>query len=260
MDKSIVKLFALLEVLSKADRPRGVSELARELNLTKTNVHRLLRTLEMNNFVRRTGRVSRYELTLKLWELGSRTVARLDIKRVSAQFLSRLASQTQETVHLSIPDGLEVVYIDKIESPAPVRAHTTIGARAPLYCVGTGKAMLAFLPPDVVSGLEDKLERHTETTITDMTELQTELARIRSQGYAEYRGEWRDGVNGVAAPIRNMDGTVVAAIGIAGPDSRLRSEMFADIAPLVLKAASDISARIGFHPVAESTAPETHQQ
>jgi DNA-binding IclR family transcriptional regulator len=248
VDKSIVKLFALLEALANADQPRGVSELARELNLTKTNVHRLLRTLEINNFVRRTGRVSRYELTLKLWELGTRVVARLDIKKVSAHFLSQLASQTHETVHLSVPDGMEVVYIDKIESPAPVRAHTTIGARAPLYCVGTGKAMLAFLPAETIANLEGKLERHTANTIADMPRLEVEMARIREQGYAEYQGEWRDGVNGVAAPIRDMHGNVVAAVGIAGPDSRLKPEMFASVAPLVLNAAAAISEQLGYKP------------
>jgi IclR family transcriptional regulator, KDG regulon repressor len=246
MDKSIVKLFALLDALANADQPRGVSELARELNLTKTNVHRLLRTLEMSNFVRRTGQVSRYELTLKLWELGTRVVARLDIKKVSAHFLSQLANQTQETVHLSVPDGMEVVYIDKIESPAPVRAHTTIGARAPIYCVATGKAMLAFFPPESIASLEGKLERYTATTITDIRDLEAELARIRQQGFAEYQGEWRDGVNGVAAPIRDMHGNVIAAVGIAGPDARLRPEMFASAAPLVLNAATAISAELGY--------------
>lgn len=248
MDKSITKMFALIEVLSRSEQPRGVSELARELSFTKTNVHRLLRTLEANGFARRTGELGRYELTLKLWELSSRVVARIDVKKESAGFLSRLANVTQETVHLSIPDGMEVVYIDKIESTEPVRASTTIGARAPIYCVATGKAILAFMPPEQIANLEGQLKRHTDTTITDMGALQKELAQIRRQGFAEYQAEWRDGVNGIAAPIRDMSGAVVAAVGIAGPATRLTPETFPRLAPLIVDAAAAISRQLGYHP------------
>jgi len=248
VDKSITKMFALIEVLSRSEQPRGVSELARELSFTKTNVYRLLRTLEANGFARQTGELGRYELTLKLWELGTRLVSRLDVKKESAGFLSRLASATQETVHLSIPDGMEAVYIDKIESAEPVRAFTKIGARAPIYCVATGKAMLAFMPPEQIAKLKSQLKRHTDTTITDMTTLQKELAQIRRQGFAEYRAEWREGVNGIAAPIRDMNGTVVAAVGIAGPATRLTPETFPRVAPLIVDAAAAISQRLGYSP------------
>lgn len=248
VDKSITKMFALLEVLSRSEHPRGVTELARQLSLTKTNVHRLLRTLEINGFVVRRGESGRYELTLKLWELGSHVLSRVDVKKESSGYLSILAAQTQETVHLSIPEGMEVVYIDKIESVEPVRAFTKIGARAPIYCVATGKAMLAFMPPERIDSLEGKLEPHTSTTITEMSLLRTELAKIRQQGYAEYRAEWHEGVNGIAAPIRDMQGSIVAAVGIAGPASRLTPDDFGRLAPLIVDAATGISRQLGYQP------------
>lgn len=245
-------MFVLIEALTRSEQPRGVSELARELSFTKTNVHRLLRTLEANGFARRKGELGRYELTLKLWELSSRIVARIDVKEESASHLARLASLTQETVHLSIPDGMEVVYIDKIESVEPVRAFTKIGARAPIYCVATGKAMLAFMPPDQIASLEGQLKAYTDRTITDIDALRQELAQIRRQGYAEYRAEWREGVNGIAAPIRDMNGSIVAAVGIAGPATRLTPNIFPRLAPLIVDAASAISRQLGYYPASAS--------
>ncbi|MBM6583248.1 IclR family transcriptional regulator [Microvirga sp. BT689] len=259
MDKSVTKMFALIEALAGSEQPRGVTELARELALTKTNVHRLLRTLEANGFARRVGELGRYELTLKLWELSSQVVARLDVKKESAGFLARLSEMTQETVHLSVRDGFDVVYIDKIESAEPVRAFTKVGSRAPLYCVGTGKAMLAFLPPEQIASLEGRLERYTDTTITDFGALQEELAQVRSQGFAVYRAEWRDGVNSIAAPIRDHSGSVIAAVGIAGPATRLQPNAFPRLAPLVVDTAAAISRRLGYRPTGDATGSNIDQ-
>lgn len=240
-------MFVLIDAMTRSEKPRGVSELARELSFTKTNVHRLLRTLEKNGFARRTSELGRYEMTLKLWELGSRIVTRIEVKKESAGFLSRLANLTRETVLLSIPAGMEVIYVDKIESNEPVRAHTKIGARAPIYCVATGKAMLAYMPPAQIQDLDGLLEPHTESTITNIEALIEELAQIRRQGYAEYRAEWREGVNGIAAPIFDMNGSVVAAVGISGPATRLTPDRFRQLSPLIVDTAAAISRQLGYN-------------
>ncbi len=112
-----------------------------------------------------------------------------------------LADKTGETVHLSVFIENVVVYIDKIDSPQPVRAYSQIGKSAPAYCVATGKVLLAFQSEGVIARVCESLEQHTSRTITDPEELQRELARIRQLGYAINRGEWREGSAAWALPF-----------------------------------------------------------
>lgn len=247
-NSTFVNGLALLEALARAGAARGVSDLARELGLTKSNVHRLLRTLADHGYVHNPGAAGRYEITLKLWELGARALDGLDVKAVAFPFMEELAALSGETVHLSVLDQGEVVYVDKVDSPRPVRAYSRIGGRAPAYCVATGKALLAHAPEAVVAAVTKRLEPHTAGTITDPAALRAELQRIRRTGYAVNRGEWREGVGGAAAPIRDAGGQVVAAIGISGPTDRLRPRTLKRLVPAVVAAASAVSARLGWRP------------
>ena len=137
MDKTFVKGLTLLELLAKSTKERGVSELAREMGLTKSNVHRLLTTLQAQGYVRQLPHNSAYELTSKLWELGGLVRSRLDVGKVSHGPMAALENATGESVHLSIMDGYDVVYVDKLDGTHPIKAYTTIGGRAPVWCVAT---------------------------------------------------------------------------------------------------------------------------
>lgn len=249
MNTTFVNGLALLEALARAGEPSGVSELARQLQLTKSNVHRLLQTLNERGYVRNLGATGRYEVTLKLWELGVEVLDKLDVKRVAFEPMERLVALTGETVHLSILDHGEVVYIDKVDSPQPVRAYSKVGGRAPAYCVATGKALLAHASPATVSAVARELRSHTANTITDAAELRAELKRVLDAGYAINRGEWREGVCGVAAPIRDGRGSVIAAIGISGPVDRLKPRVAKQFAPAVVEVARSISSRLGWNGV-----------
>lgn len=240
MDKTLTKGLALLEVLSQEEAPVGITELARALSLTKSNVHRLLGTLVACGYVETAG--GKYSATLKLWQVGSPVLRRLEIKSVARPHLDQLAEATRETVHLSILDGDEVLYIDKIDSPQPVRAYSEIGGKAPAYCVATGKALLAFRAMDVPL---PKLVPHSRATIVDPLRLRVELEAIRARGYAINKGEWRDSVHGAAAPIWGSGGAVIAAVGISGPADRLTSVALRKMIPLVTRAARDISTKMG---------------
>lgn len=250
MDTTLLKGLRVLEWMARAERPCGATELAKALDLTKSNAHRILKTLQTAGFVRHHGENGRYAMTFKLWELGQLAVTRLDLKLESRNAMSWLAAQSRETVHLSILDGQEVVYLDKIESQEPVRAYTTVGGRAPCYAVATGKALLAWQPPEVRDKVMQHLERFTASTLADAALLGPELARIREQGFAVNLGEWRESVGGVAAPIRDAEGEVVAAIGISGPRIRITAERVAPLAALVIEAAASISGRLGYRKAA----------
>lgn len=261
MDKSLVKGLNLITALARSEEPRGVSDLARALGLTKSNVHRLLQTLVAQGFVRHDAERGAYEPSLRIWELGTLVMARVDVRRAAAPLMARLGAATGESVHLSVLDGIEVVYIAIVESSHPVRAYSRAGRRTPAHCVATGKALLAHAPEALVAEAAEAASRlgpFTPRTITARKPLEDELARIRRVGHAVNRGERSETVRGVAAPIRGADGRVVAAIGVAGPAERLRPSIMRELAPDVMAAAAEISALIGgapWEPVAAEAGP-----
>jgi DNA-binding IclR family transcriptional regulator len=244
MNNTLIKGLQLLEFLARSDSALGVTELATSLELGKSNVHRLLQALVDLGYVRKDETRGMYQATLKLWELGTALEGRLTIKSAAHNAMERLLRNTRETVHLSVLDGDEVVYIHKLDSPEPVRAYSEIGGRAPAYCVGTGKAILAWQNETYLQQLSRRLTRHTEKTITNPAELMQELERIRSAGYAVNRGEWRETVWGVAAPILNSEGNVLAAIGVSGPSARIKPTHIKRLAADVMEAAENVSGRL----------------
>jgi DNA-binding IclR family transcriptional regulator len=249
MDKTFLKGLTLLEAIARSERACGVTELAEMLQLNKSNVHRLLQGLVHQGFARKAAGTGRYELTMKLWELGSHVLSRLDVRQVAQPFLEGLAKKTSETVHLSVLDGIEVLYVAKIDSPQPVRAYTTVGGRAPAQCVATGKVQLAWADSEHVAQVKSALRAYTSKSITRSRDLEAEFERIRSQGYAINRGEWREQVCGVAAPIRDASGAVVAAIGLSGPADRLKPRRMKEWGSSVMQAASQISELLGYAPI-----------
>jgi DNA-binding IclR family transcriptional regulator len=246
MDTTLLKGLTVLEALAASREPRGVTDLANELGMLKSNVHRLLQTLAHRGYVRKDAASGRYECTLKVWELGALLAERLDVRRAARPHVAALAERTSETVHLSVLDGADVLYVDKAESPQPVRAYSRVGGRAPAYCVATGKALLAHAPDEIVTELSAALVRHTPRTITDPDVLRKELRRVREVGYAVNRGEWRETVGGLAAPIFDVNRAAIAAIGLSGPTDRLNTNRMREWAPLVMAAASAISRELGF--------------
>lgn len=247
MDKTLLKGLTVLETLAGSERPRGVTDLAAELGLVKSNVHRVLKTLEAAGYVTRGRDAATYAPSLKLWMLGSQIHARSDVAAEAQPFLQALAAASRETVHLSVLDDRDVIYLAKIDSPEPVRAYTVLGGRAPASCVATGKVLLAHLPASQQAAHAVGLEAYTPRTITDSAELLQALAVIRAKGFGVNLGEWRETVRGVAAPIRNAMGTVLAAVGVSGPSERLTQKRIGELVPHVIEAADRISAALGYH-------------
>ena len=245
METTVVKGFHMLEALVRSEKPCGVTELATTCGLSKSNAHRLLRTLEDCGYVRQDPLSRTYDATLRMWELGVRVFRRINLRAVAADHLQRLAEQTGESVHLSVLDNNEVLYIDKVDSMHAVRAFIGIGDRAPAYCTATGKAMLAFSPPRTVKEATRTMKRFTPLTHVDHAVLDADLERIRVQGYSMTGGEWQAGVLGIAAPIRSFADIVVGGVGIAGPETRMRQADFDQQVTAVLATAAAISKSLG---------------
>lgn len=247
MDKTLLKGLMVLETISRLDgEAQTLEQIAAEVGLTRSNTHRTLQTLAHAGYVRRDAETGTYRCTLKMFELGARQLAGMDARRLAPPFMRELARETHETVHLSVLDGLDVVYVDKIDSAQPLHAYSTVGGRAPAYAVATGKALLAFQAADYIEHYGNAVHKHTEDTHISIPALKQELADVARIGYAMNRGEWRHGIGGIAAPVFNGLDKVVAAIGISGPLERLTNQKMAQFAPLVQQAARELSAHMGY--------------
>lgn len=246
MDKAFVKGLRLLETLALSERPRGITELANELKFTKSNVHRLLMTLQSQGYVRQIPPHSTYELTTKIWALGSHVIHRMDLIKIARPVMAKLMQVTGETIHLSILEDTDVVYVDKIESEHHIRAHTSVGMRAPAFTMATGKAMLAQLPDHYLERFKPHFRRYTPTTRMTIEELREDIAVARSQGYSYVlHGEWREGIAACACAIVGRSGELVGAIGMSGPDTRVKRKQIKEYSVHVVEAARAIGAALG---------------
>jgi IclR family KDG regulon transcriptional repressor len=246
MEQTVQKALNLLEALVRSDGPRRLTELSRELGLTKPNVYRLLSTLSILGYVKKDPVTTLYSPTLKLWEMGSMLVRDIDLQSVAGPRLRRLGEDTRESVQLAVWDGGYVVYIDKVDSTQPLKAITSIGSRVPATVVSTGKAMLAWMQGNSLDAAFEHVKRYTPMTMTRRKDIERDLEETRERGYAVNRGEFRVGVCGIAAPVRDRGGNIVAAIGVWGAEKSILGARREELAHMTVSAARDISREMGF--------------
>jgi len=250
MEQTVQKALNLLEALVRSDQPRRLTELSRQLGLTKPNVYRLLSTLSILGYVKKDPTTSLYSPTLKLWEMGSMLVRDIDLQTAAGPRLRRLCEEARESVQLAVFDAGYVVYVDKVDSSQPLTAITSIGSRVPATVVSTGKAMLAWLGHECLDVAVEQVKRYTPLTMIRRDDIERDLEETRSRGYAVNRGEFRLGVCGIAAPVRDRGGIVVAAIGVWGAEKSILGARREELAHMTVAAARDISREMGFVEVA----------
>ena len=245
VDKTVVKSINLLEILAEANEPVGVTELSKILGFTKSNAHRILQTWQYLGYVQACPKSGKYKMSLKIWEIANQVIDKLNLRDIALPHMRELLQKCNETVHLSVLDGAEVIYIDKLDSNHPVGAYSSIGGRAPAYCVATGKVLLAHRSEETIAKVAENMEQFTANTIHTYPSLISEMEKIRKNGYSLNLGEWRSSVRGLGAPIRTQSG-VIAAIGISGPVERLKKKTLTLFAPEVVAAANKISTQLGY--------------
>jgi IclR family KDG regulon transcriptional repressor len=252
MDKSLVKALRVIEALAVSDSPRGVTELASQLGYQKSNIHRILNTLLEQGYVVRFDAGSLYQLNYKLFEIGSRMVSRMRLSEVARPYLQKIVKKTGESAHIMIYHNGEIIYLDKIENNAPIRASADPGLRAPAYCVASGKALLAYRPAEDVRAVLRKVRAHTPLTITDPDVLRAEMEQVRVRGYATNREGWRVGVAGAAAPVLVGRDNAIAALAILGPADRLDDAKLMAAGKVLAKTAAELSRKLGYDPSAKA--------
>jgi len=240
VDSTLSKGLQILEALARSDGRKGVTELSRELNLTKSNTFRLLQTLTTLGYVKHSEDKS-YSPTMKVWQVGQSVLGTLNLPKIAEPQISMLSKATGEAVYLAVPDGLSVIYIDLVESTKPIRSFTAKGGSAPMHCVATGKALLAEHYHKLRPQIRDRLTKYTDKTITSLKRLDADMAATQERGHAIDVGEYRERIHSYGAAIHLPNGEAIAAIGISVPDVNLTDGRDAEICDLVMQAAREIS-------------------
>ncbi|WP_210576994.1 IclR family transcriptional regulator [Streptomyces sp. GESEQ-4] len=244
--KSVTRSLRILEAVAQ-HQPVTVGELTKLFGLPKSTVQRTLVTLAEAGWLR----ANRKDTTR--WEIGARVLAvRPAALQGSSLFAAarepmiRLRDAVNETIHLSVPDALQcMVVVDRVDCDHPVRTFHTIGDTSPLHATAVGRSILAHLPKhDVEELITQGLERFSDTTPADPDELRAELDRIRTDGYAVNRNQYRQGVCALAAPVLDESGTPLAAVAISMPDSRYDEDRAPEWGGLVTDTAAEISGRL----------------
>lgn len=245
MSKTIHLALDLLETMADGGAPARLTELATALDQAKPTIHRALAALEERGYVVQLPD-ERYRLGVRCLELGSSSAEVLDVRAVARPHIEALSQETDENVHLAIYDRGDVVYVDKVDSAQPVAPRSRVGTRAPATAVATGRATLAFqTQAEVERVLARPLPQYTPRSITDPDEMMELLEQIRVTGVAINQSSWREGVCGLAAPVRDHTGVVVASVGCCMPEVRFPESRRPELAAAVLGAAAEISRQLG---------------
>jgi len=244
---SVASALLLLKTFSEDEAELGISSMAKRLGLAKSTVHRLAVTLASEGFLEQNQENGRYRLGLSLFALGVLVRRRMDVSNLGMLLLRALRDLTQESVHLAILSEDSIVYLYNVEGVQAIGARSYLGARKPAFCTSEGRVLLAFgSAQQVQAALAEPLVARTPKTVTDPKALLKLFDEVHRLGYAIDDEESESGMRGVAAPIRNISGTVVAAVGLAGPVQRLTKKKLHHLSLQVIDTADAVSARMGY--------------
>jgi DNA-binding IclR family transcriptional regulator len=244
--KSAGRALDILEELAREQDGLTFTELQQHLALPKSSLHELLSVLVDRSYVKADGTTRRYRLGTRVWEVGQAYIQHRHIVDEARPAMNDIVALLNETVQLSVLDGLENVYLAKVDCSHPLRLQTDVGKRFPAHATAVGKVLLAHVPSqDLARRLrEQPLPRLTEQTITDPDRLAADLARVRSQGFA---ADWEEGMAGlrcVAVPIRDHRG-VLAAMSASIPVARATPSQMATALRLLAKESLQVSRQLG---------------
>lgn len=242
---SLEKGIRILELLARHGE-LSVSEAARLMDTNRAGSHRFIATLKDLGYVEKNS-AGKYQPTLKIMNLATKVANRFEIRRIAKPYMHRLSMMFKETINLGLFKNQEIIHIDKIDSLEVLRMDSALGDKAPAYCTGLGKSILAFLPEHELTHYIDNtdLVALAPNTITDKKEFLAELARIRQNGYALDDEEMTIGLRCIAAPIFDHNAYPAYAISISGPAMRLTHRALEDMKEILLTASRELSTAMG---------------
>jgi DNA-binding IclR family transcriptional regulator len=243
VDSALGKGLRVLEALATAEGPVRLSRLATDLGLQKSSMHRVLRSLIELGYASQDPGTELYTATLKVWELGSAVVGALPVKRAASTILHELHRRTGETVSLSVLDGDDVLYLDKLVSPRPAGFTTRVGSRVPAPLTAAGRAMLAY--EDDPRAVVERVASAVGADVLDVAKAMADVGRAREVGYVVGHGRRERGIVGIAVAVPGPDGRAAAGLTVSAPTRRVDDAGREDIIDALAIAAAGLGEAVG---------------
>jgi DNA-binding IclR family transcriptional regulator len=242
--QSVDRAAALLKAIANSRRPPTLAELAEQTGLNRSTAWRLLATLDRHGLIEHDPVSQRYSVGYAILQIAAGGDHEALVRRARPA-VERLANSTGETASLAIAKRFELVYVDQVEAPH-VMSPNWLGRPAPLHATSSGKAFLAWLPPEERAVLTSgRLARYTPMTITTRSALEAELAEVRERGYSICVGELEQTLWGVSSAILNGRGRPIAIVNVWGPEHRVQRQRLPEIGRDAIRAAGEITTLLG---------------
>ena len=243
-DTPTMRLFALLEVIAARDQLVSLQGLAEETGLPKPTLHRMLQQLEGAGLLQREGDGRHYSTGVRLRRLAENLLLNNSWHGARHVVLRALVDEIGESCNLTALAGSEVVYLDRVETPAPLRFYLHPGSRVPVHCSASGKMVLSQMTPAQRRRLlaHAPLERFTPTTLTDPARIDKELGHVRRDGYAIDNQEFLPGLLCVAVLVPAPSGRSNLCLAVQAPSIRLSPQKALALLPALRRAATAIAA------------------
>lgn len=244
--KSLQKALSILECFTVSRPELGITEIGEILELNKSNVHNIISTFEKCGYIQKNPKTNKYQLGYRILELSRVINAHLGLSDIVSPIIKKLADDLDEIVYFAIPREHMVLYIEGAYPSVALNIRTMLGETAEMYCTSLGKAMLAFMPPDVSVQCiaKQSMVTFTHNTITDRAVLISELNEIRRCGYSIDNMEHEYGIKCVGVPVFNRNAEMIGAVSVSGPSLRFGEESIAGFASKLTACAQTISMRL----------------
>lgn len=244
-NSSMTNTLKLLNLFTLEEPEWSLSDLSEELDVGLSTVYRLTNTLIEESLLYRDPVSKKFRLGSFILNMGHTIITSYDICELSPPILEKLVTDTGETVHLSIIDQNETVYLQKFECPNYVNIFTHVGKRNPIHCTSSGQIILAYQSEKKINNIiENGLTPYSAYTITDPPKFKERLEHIRKQGFTFNIDEMNLGVSAVAAPVKTRTGHVEYAVSIAGPSSRISPARLQTLSRSVVRAADELTQKL----------------
>lgn len=243
--QSVQNGLLILKVFLKDKPVWGITDISRELQLPKSTVSRLVGDLISEGYLQKVG--SKYRLGLSVLSLAGVNMSNLEIHREAFEPLKLLVSKIDESAHISMLEGIHLIYLLKVESKQRIRLLSHVGQHRPPSCSSSGKLLLAYQPREIIDAvIKNGLPKRGPNSVTDPDQLLTEIKTIKQTGYCVCIDEMHDDVVSIAAPIRDYTGRVTASVSIAAPKQRIDEEFIPHLIDEIVKTGTEISSRLGY--------------
>jgi len=246
--QTVQNAMQILKLFTTENKEWTLSEIAAKKSINISSTQRLLNTLEEYRYLERDIKTKKYKLGLSVLRLAGIVTTTMEIHREAQPILRELVETLGEAVHIGVLEGIETVYLNRLESKHPVRLASSIGSKNPAYCAGCGKVILAFKDENEQESIIQAIEKEGfhklgSKTVQSVTELRNHLVQIKRQAYAVCSDEISEGISSIAAPIYDYNEKVVAAVSITGPTNRIDIQKAIE---RTVKAGKEISAELGY--------------